>query len=209
MKIQKTLLIPVLASILAVGSNPLDAQLTLGVRGGVTRSTLQNTDETSVVEDASAKYGAHGALSLTYGFNDLLGLVAEVGYTQRGAELTILDYDALYDVIWGYDYIDVSLLGRASFGPAYVLAGPSMGFRVMCYTGRQSSRSSCEAVEAVFRENDVLAIGGAGVALKLGSATVVAEGRFNLGLLNIDNEGVTTTKHRGFELRTGVDFRLR
>lgn len=198
----------ILASILGVGSNTLDAQVTLGVRGGVTQSTLQATDETGVVADASPKYGAHGALSLTYRFSDLLGLVTEIGYTQRGAELTILDYDAYYDVIWGYDYVDLSLFGRAAFGPAYLIAGPSLSFRVACYT-KISVRSSCEKVGAVFRENDVLAIGGAGVALKLGSATLVAEGLFNLGLLNIDNEGVTNVKHRGFELRTGVDFRLR
>lgn len=206
MRVHRPILI--LATILAAGWSPLDAQLALGVRGGVTQSTLQVTDETGAVDNASPKYGAHGALSLTYRFTDLFGLVTEIGYTQRGAELTILDYDALYDVIWGYDYIDVSLLGRVSFGPAYMLAGPSMALRTACYT-RISARSSCEEVGAVFRKRDVLMIGGVGAALDLGSVALVAEGLFNLGLLNIDNEGATTAKHRGFELRTGVDFQLR
>lgn len=191
---------------LALLTAPLDAQITLGVRAGATQSSLRVADETGVVDDASPKYGAHAAVSLGYPVSDLLGLVLDVGYTQRGAELTILDYDALYDAIWGYDYVDLSLFGRASFGPAYLLAGPSMAFRVACYT-KISFRDSCQEVGAVFRDRDVLLIGGAGAALDLGSTALVAEGLYNLGLLNVDNEGVTTTRHRGIVARIGVDFR--
>ena len=74
----------VLVAILATAWSPLDAQLALGVRAGPTQSTLGISSEFDVVQGASAKYGAHTAVSLTYPFNDLLGLVAEVGYTQRG-----------------------------------------------------------------------------------------------------------------------------
>lgn len=189
-------------------ASPAGAQITLGVRGGATLSTMRFTPEREWLEEASHKFGAHAAASFAYTFNDLLGMVAEVGYTQRGAELTILDYDALYDVIWGYDYVDVSVLGRASAGPAYLLAGPTMAFRVACYT-RISVRSSCERVEAVFRENDFLLTGGAGVGFELGSATLVAEGLYYLGLLDINNEEEhTAARHRGPLLRVGVDFRL-
>ena len=76
---------------------------------------------------------------------------------------------------WGYDYVDVSVLGRASLGPAYLLAGPTMAFRVACYT-KISFRGSCESVDAVFRENDFLLTGGAGVGFDLGAVTLVAEG---------------------------------
>lgn len=193
--------------VLVILTTPLDAQITLGARAGATQSNLRVADETGVVDDASPKYGAHAAVSLGYALNDLWGLVLDVGYTQRGAELTILDYDALYDAIWGYDYVDLSLFGRASFGPAYVLAGPSMAFRVACYT-RISVRASCEDVGAVFRDRDVLVIGGAGVALDLGSTALVVEGLYNLGFLNVDNEGATTTRHRGIVARIGVDIRL-
>ena len=162
--------------ILVAAWSPLHAQLTLGVRGGATQSTLGISSEFNVVQGAAPKYGAHTAVSLTYPFTDLLGLVAEVGYTQRGAELTILDYDA----IWGYDYVDVSLLGRAAFGPAYLLAGPSMAFRTACYT-KISQRGSCEEVGAEYRENDFLLTGGAGVGLDLGSVTLVTEGLYTWG----------------------------
>ena len=173
---------------------------------GATLSTMRLTPAGEWLEESSHKYGAHAAASLAYTFSDLLGMVAEVGYTQRGAELTILDYDALYDVIWGYDYIDLSVLGRASLGPAYVLAGPSMAFRVACYT-KISFRGSCEEVEAVFRENDFLLTGGVGVGFDLGAATLVAEGLYNLGLLDINNEEEhTAARHRGPVLRIGVDF---
>ncbi|MDE2678810.1 MAG: porin family protein [Gemmatimonadota bacterium] len=187
-------------------ATPLNGQLTLGARGGTTLSTLDFTDETGGVQDAAPKYGAHGAVSLAYSLSDRLGLVLEAGYTQRGAELTILDYDAYYDAIWWYDYLDFSLLGRSSFGPAYLLAGPAASRRTACYTVI-SHRSTCESVGAVFREYDYFLIGGAGVGLDTGPVTWVAEGLYNLGLLNIDNEGVTTTKHRGFVMRLGVDWR--
>lgn len=187
-------------------ASPLHAQLTLGARGGTTLSTLHFTGETGSVQDAAPKYGAHGAVSLAYSFSGRLGLVLEAGYTQRGAELTILDYDAYYDAIWWYDYFDFSLLGRSSLGPAYLLAGPAASRRTACYTVI-SYRSTCESVGAVFREYDYFLIGGAGVGLDTGPVTWVAEGLYNLGLLNIDNEGVTTARHRGFVVRLGVDWR--
>ena len=186
---------------------PLGAQITLGVRGGATQSNLQITSEHDVVEDVAHKYGVHAAFSLAYPLNERLGIVAEVGYTQRGAELTILDYDALYDVIWGYDYVDVSLLGRASLGPAYLLAGPAMAFRVACYA-KISARASCESPPpTVFRENDFSLTGGVGVGFDVGTATLVAEGLYHLGLLDINNEEEhTAAKHRGPMLRIGVDW---
>lgn len=189
-------------------ATPLHAQITLGARAGTTQSTLRFTGETGNVEGAAPKYGGHAAVSIAYPFSDLLGLVVEVGYTQRGAELTILDYDAYYDVIWWYDYVDISLLGRSSLGPAYLLAGPAAARRVACYTVI-SHRSTCDDVGAVFRQYDYFLVGGAGVGIDVGSVTLVAEGLYNLGLLNIDNEGITTVRHRGFVMRLGVDFRLR
>ena len=203
-------LVLILVSVLGVGANPLHAQLTLGVRAGATQSTLGVSSEHDVVEGTSAKYGALGAVSLTLPFNELLGLTMEVGYTQRGAELTILDIDALYDVIWGYDYVDLSLLGRASFGPAYLLAGPTMALRVACYA-QITVKSSCDSPPPTeFRENDFLLTGGAGVGLDIGSSTLVAEALYDLGLLDInDSEKHTTAKHRGLVLRVGVDLRLR
>lgn len=61
----------------------------------------------------------------------------------------------------------------------------------------------------MFRENDFLLTGGAGVGLDLGSATLIAEGLYNLGLLDINNdEEHTAARHRGPVLRIGVDFGL-
>lgn len=204
-------LLGVLAALTAWGllASPAVAQITLGVRGGAIRSNLQVTSEHDFVEEASSKYGVHAALSLAYPLNERLRIVAEVGYIQRGSELTILDYDALYDVIWGYDYVDVSVLGRASLGPAYLLAGPAMAFRVACYS-KISVKTSCDSPPpTVFRENDFLLTGGAGVGLDLGSATLIAEGLYNLGLLDINNdEEHTAARHRGPVLRIGVDFGL-
>lgn len=197
-----------LAVFAAPFANPLAAQVTLGARAGATLSTLRITDDTQGVRGVSDKYGAHAALSLAYSFSDHFGVVVEGGYTQRGAELTLFEIDVFWEALWGFDYVDASVLGKVSLGPAYLLAGPSYAFRYACYT-KIDVRTGCEVVEAVFRENDLLAVGGAGVAIPLGGVTVVAEGLYTAGLLDIDNEGVTTARHRGFVLRAGVDLRIR
>ena len=184
---------------------PVHGQLTLGARAGASRSTLSFTGETGGVEGTAPKIDPHAALSLGYVFTDRFGLVLEAGYRNRGAELTILDYDAYYDVVWRYDYFDFSLLGRSSFGPAYLLAGPAAALRFGCYQVI-SYRDTCENVGAVFREYDYLLIGGVGLGLDTGPVTWVAEGLYNLGLLDIDHEGVTTARHRGFVVRLGVDW---
>lgn len=84
-----------------------------------------------------------------------------------------------------------------------------MAFRVACYT-RISVKASCESADALYRQNDFLLTGGAGVGLDIGSVTLVAEGLYDLGLPDInDSKPHTTARHRGLVLRVGVDLRLR
>ncbi len=207
--------VPVLAAILILASeSSAQAQVTLGLRAGAMRGTLGVADEVGFVEGVSPRYGAQAAVSVAYPLNDLLGLVAEVGYAQRGADLTLLDIDVIYGALWAYDYVDFSMLGKVFLGPAYLLAGPTVALRTACYTRltrpRGRATSSCEELEAVYRENDFLLTAGAGAGLDLGSATLVAEGLYGLGLLDInDSEDDVAARHRGFALRIGVDIRLR
>ena len=80
--------VPVLAAILILASgSSAHAQVTLGLRAGAMRGTLGVADEVGFPEGVSPRYGAHAAVSVAYPLNDLLGLVAEVGYapTGRGA----------------------------------------------------------------------------------------------------------------------------
>ena len=114
----------------------------------MTVRTMRITPELSWLRGVSPKLGAHAAALLGYTFSDPRAIFLEIGYTQRGAKLKLVDYDVFYDATWGYDYVDVSLLGRTSLGPGYLLAGPTMGFRTACYT-KIHSRSSCEMVDAV------------------------------------------------------------
>ena len=211
--------VPVLAAILILASgSSAHAQVTLGLRAGAMRGTLGVADEGGFPEGVSPRYGAHAAVSVAYPLNDLLGLVAEVGYAQRGAELTILEHDLIYDALWAYDYVDFSMLGKVFLRPAYLLAGPTVALRTGCYTRltrpRSPATSSCEEVEAVYRENDFLLTAGAGVGFDLGSATLVAEGLYGLGLLDVNDSekgiaAIDVGRHRGFALRVGVDVPLR
>lgn len=102
---------------------------------------------------------------------------------------------------YNFNYIEIPVLAKYSFGPVYVNAGPSIGFLV----------GKSDKIKAAYGKTKTLDFGlqmGAGVAIPAGPGKLIVDGRYNLGLSNISDEKGVNVKNRGFAVSLGYAIPL-
>jgi hypothetical protein len=128
---------------------PLAAQLSGGFRAGLNFNTISGDQEMQdgvTYEEFSRNTGFHVGATFAYAFTDLVGMKADLMYSQKGGEIQFNgpSYFFLYDdntrqrftgdLVSDRDvvnsYIDVPLTGYYRLGPIEIEAGVSAGFLV-------------------------------------------------------------------------------
>lgn len=102
---------------------------------------------------------------------------------------------------YNFNYIEIPILAKYSFGPLYVNAGPSIGFLM----GKN------DRIKEAYGKTRSIDFGlqmGAGVAIPAGPGKLIVDGRYNLGLNNISDEKGTDVKNRGFAISLGYAIPL-
>jgi hypothetical protein len=188
-------------SLLALTALPAQGQTTLGVRGGVSVSSVDlDLGETF---DDSNRTGFEGGVFLDFGRSSPLGFQIGAQYAQKGAELEF--GDVVEDLSLNYLEIPaVVKLGIPLMGlKPSVLGGVAMGFR-----------TGCEDVRDIDCDEEVTSTNfagllGADVVLDLGGLSLWADGRFHFGLSDIsDAVDVDELKTRAWTLQAGLGFPL-
>lgn len=121
----------------------------------------------------------------------------EVNFISKGTKFKNSPGNETYN----FNYIEVPVLAKYSFGLAYVNAGPSIGFLM----GKN------DKVKAAYGKTKSIDFGlqmGAGVAIPAGPGKVIVDGRYNLGLSNISDEKGVDVKNRGFAISLGYAIPL-
>ncbi|NML56680.1 porin family protein [Chryseobacterium cheonjiense] len=121
----------------------------------------------------------------------------ELNFISKGTKIK----NALVNQNFNFNYIEVPVLAKYSFGPVYVNAGPSVGFLM----GKNN------AVKAVYGKTKTIDFGlqmGAGVAIPAGPGKLIVDGRYNLGLSNISDAKGAAIKNRGFAVSLGYAISL-
>ncbi|BAP29479.1 uncharacterized protein CHSO_0442 [Chryseobacterium sp. StRB126] len=121
----------------------------------------------------------------------------EVNFISKGTKFK----NSFGSETYNFNYIEVPVLAKYSFGPVYVNAGPSIGFLM----GKN------EKVKATYGKTRSIDFGlqmGAGVAIPAGPGKVIVDGRYNLGLNNISDEKGLDVKNRGFAISLGYAIPL-
>ncbi|MBP2617402.1 porin family protein [Chryseobacterium jejuense] len=121
----------------------------------------------------------------------------EVNFISKGTKFK----NSLGSETYNFNYIEVPVLAKYSFGPVYVNAGPSIGILM----GKN------DKVKAAYGKTKSIDFGlqmGAGVAIPAGPGKVIVDGRYNLGLNNISDEKGIDVKNRGFALSLGYAIPL-
>ncbi|PWN68550.1 PorT family protein [Chryseobacterium phosphatilyticum] len=121
----------------------------------------------------------------------------EVNFISKGAKIK----NNFGNQTYNFNYIEIPVLAKYSFGPLYVNAGPSIGFLM----GKN------DKIKAAYGKTKTVDFGlqmGAGVAIPAGPGKVIVDGRYNLGLTNISDEKGVNVKNRGFAISLGYAIPL-
>lgn len=121
----------------------------------------------------------------------------EVNFISKGTKFK----NSFGNHTYNFNYIEIPVLAKYSFGPVYVNAGPSIGFLM----GKN------DRIKAAYGKTKSVDFGlqmGAGVALPAGPGKIIVDGRYNLGLSNISDEKGLDVKNRGFAISLGYAIPL-
>ncbi|PWN65597.1 porin family protein [Chryseobacterium viscerum] len=121
----------------------------------------------------------------------------EVNFISKGTKFK----NSFGNETYNFNYIEVPVLAKYSFGPVYVNAGPSIGFLM----------GKSDKIKAVYGKTKTIDFGvqmGAGIAIPAGPGKMIIDGRYNLGLSNISDEKGVDVKNRGFTVSLGYAIPL-
>ncbi len=204
---------------LAAAPLALGAQdVTIGVKGGVNVADL-SIDEDGTSLETDTKSGIVGGVWAQFGISDIFAIRPEALYSQKGtkAQDDGLQFEAELD----YFEIPVLLVARVPTGGnvrPYALAGPVLSFEASCEIeieglGGEVSEE-CETFDpedpVLTKSTDFGVAFGAGLEIETGKLVWLADGRYTLGLSDInDTEGAPESfKNRAWSFTAGVGIRV-
>lgn len=200
-------LIATLVVVCLLGSSkPLQAQsVGGGVKAGVTSSRMSGAkDAINAPVDEEGRAGFTAGAFLTVPLTDAVTFQPEALYVMKG---TTLAAATQYELTVDARYLEIPLLfrlGRSS-GRAYVLAGPSVAFRLSAearetVNGATETRDFKDQIKGV----DLGIAFGAGVAFN----RFLLEGRWSEGLRDVESQDQfdTAVRHRVLAVLAGFRF---
>jgi hypothetical protein len=167
---------------------------TIGFKLGPSFSTI-STDEPGVDVSTLTKFTGGGFIRFAMGG---LAIQPELMYVTKGAKTTFGEGGVSVDGELRLDYIEVPLLVVVPFSAGgsispFVYGGPALAFEVGCTiaisaAGFDGSSDCDEEDEGLDRKKmDVGAMFGGGVAIPMGPGAITLEGRYNFGLINLND----------------------
>jgi len=168
--------------------------LTFGVQGGANFANISTDPATT----PTSRTGMTAGVNLELGLADYIYLQPELMYLQKGA--------VSGTVTTKLDYIELPIMGKAKFDAGmvkpYIMAGPSVAFAV-------SKTDSTGATLTNIKSLDFGLHFGGGMEIPVADAvSIFANGRYCMGLANIDDTAGSTLKTRGIVILAGAQFLL-
>lgn len=195
----------------------VQAQVTLGISAGVTRTNASLTDELGIDVDTDARRGLAFGMAAEFGLTPHLGLLIGANYAEGGSIFTPAQGGSA-DLDLGVTFLELPVFVKVAAGGRvfpYLLAGGVMGLntdaRMSASPG--SLHLTGDASPVVERWRWALAL-GAGIGATLTERLLVSvEGQYLLGLSNTMRGG-TVEMSDGYivsdmDLPTGVDYKSR
>jgi hypothetical protein len=199
----------VLAALCVAALVPQALQAGVAIKGGLSLSKFQLTStEPPDFAFGNLRYYV-GGLSLSINLG-IVSIQPEVLYTRMGARYAV---DADF-IEYRFDYIQVPLMLRINVIPAGpirpFICGGGYGSYLIKATGVMEAGGvrDEEDLADTFLKYDYGVVGGAGLAFHLPGITLTAEGRYNMGLMNILKEPSVgeSVKNRSIMALVGIGF---
>jgi hypothetical protein len=190
---------------------PLQAQTTLGVKGGINIADVDTNIE-DLPDVLDSKTGFVGGGFVTLGLGSLFALQPELLYSQKGFGASEGELTAQL----GTNYIEIPVLLKAQLKLAMlrpaVYAGPVVSFETSCNLEVVGVSFDCDDDEDFLdrKKTEWGAVFGANLDFILGPVILILDGRYQLGLTNladvpdVDEE----VKNRVWQIMAGIGFTL-
>lgn len=177
-----------LAAVILIGSAVLaQTQAKIGLKAGL---NIANVSMDPEAVDKGSRLGFHGGLVAHIHLSPQWGIQPEVLYSNQGFE------DNTYNTEWKLNYLNIPVMVQYMFDNGFrINAGPQVGFLLdgkIAESGQQD----------LDIKNDLKKV-DASLGLGLGYLTYSGfgvEGRYNLGLTNINESGANDIKNRVFQI---------
>jgi hypothetical protein len=179
----------------------------VGVKGGFISAELSADDFGD--SDSRSGFGAGAFLQVMVAPS--FSIQPEALYLSKGGSGSIEDFDTTLKL----NYLQVPVLVQYHLptpGPVSprLFAGPSVAFEVGCdveaTSGAISVEGSCEDADINTKSADFGVVFGGGVDISTGGIVLTLDGRYDLGVTNLDDSPDADAKNRAWEFFAGVGF---
>ncbi|OGU32284.1 MAG: hypothetical protein A2057_12365 [Ignavibacteria bacterium GWA2_35_9] len=208
---------------------PINAQVKLGLQGGVNLADV-SLDPTPTGYETGIKTRLMFGGIVNYNFSPLLGIQVEPAYIQKGSTFDLTTVEDGVNIkgegTFSANYIDIPVLLKVTFGSIqvkpFLLAGVSVAFLLgdakynfdkVTANGQDVTNmltaEQKEQVQKMKSTDFVLNLGG-GVMIPVGVVDIFIEGQYNLGLTNVNDEPGDNTKikTKGIQIKAGALYSL-
>jgi hypothetical protein len=208
-------------------SMPASAQHRIGVIGGLNIANVDaEFDDATMDVSNKTVFGFGGVVDLR--LNEHFSLYVQPLYQQKGALVTQLNENL--DFPFKFAFLELPVFLKAEFGSTvrpYLFAGPTVGYLLSAdIEGKYSGITFKGDLKEVTEDLDFGLGFGAGVSYPISTVSIFVEGRYVLGLVNMQKGGtfeisagpivkeitwdkdVDAYKNRGIQIMAGVTFAL-
>ncbi len=192
---------------LVLAAIPATAQHRIGFIGGLNLANVSVDPEDPDTDIANlVAFGVGGVLDLRLAENAVLHV--QPLYLQKGAK----DGTEGSDAKLKFAYIDVPVMVKVAFGTSttrpYLMAGPAIGFLL---SAKLTGDGEELDLKDFLKSTDFGLNFGGGISFPAGNNSIFVEGRYALGLSNINDDPDdpdTKIKNKGIQFMAGVAFPL-
>lgn len=193
---------------------------TIGFKLGPSFSTI-STDEAEVSPKTLTKFTGGGFMRFGMG---MIAVQPELMYVSKGTRFSETFEGTTFDIDLQLDYVEIPLLLMVPIGAGtgiapFVYGGPAFAFEVGCTVSLNvpgfSGSGDCDeeddetGLASDRRKFDVGAMIGGGIAIPMGPGAVTLEGRYNFGLLNLNqSDEAGSIKNRSGAVLVGYSIPL-
>lgn len=188
---------------------PLQAQTTLGVKGGINIANV-DVSESDLPDIIDSKTGFVGGAFVSFGLGSLFAIQPELLYSQKGFKAS----EGSLEAQLGTNYIEIPVLLKAQFKLAMlrpaIYVGPVVSFETSCNLDLPGVSVDCDDDEGFIdrKTTDWGAVFGANVDLILGPVILLLDGRYQMGLTNLADveDSDESVKSQVWQIMAGVGF---
>ncbi|MBN2572125.1 MAG: PorT family protein [Ignavibacteriales bacterium] len=209
----KKALVVMLAVLLVMSTNIFAQKFVVGVKGGLNLANVTSDPEPPYELNTRTAMVAGAFVGLNFGS---FTVQPELLYSMKGTTSSFDILGVTVDNTTKADYFEIPVLLKyniplpGAVTPS-IFVGPSIGFLLSCKNVSEAGGSTSEIdYTDSTKSTDFGLVFGAGLSINVGSLILTLDGRYNLGLTDINNSSeAVEIKTNAIQIMVGIGFPIK